>query len=134
MVVDDLGDDEGEELLGEDRVESGLTGQRPQSRDLHRLTGGVGRRQVQLGLEVADALGAAEALGQKVHQCGVEVVDRGAVARQLRGHLAGRGGRLVVDGRDGVPAVIGPLGNLAHAVRVLSPAFEVALSVPDPAS
>ena len=40
VVVDHLGDDEPEELLGEHRVESGLLGQRPQAGDLDLLAAG----------------------------------------------------------------------------------------------
>src|SRR5690349_21270061 len=45
VVVDDLGDDEVEELLGEGRVEPCLARQRPQAGHLDHLARGVGRRQ-----------------------------------------------------------------------------------------
>ena len=112
VVLDDLGDDEGEELLSEDRVEPRLLGQRSQACDLLALTSRISRRQVKAGLEQSHLLGAAEALGQEVDESGIEVVDRGSVDGQLR--------------RDADPP-------LAHAVRLRSPALAVDRSVPEPA-
>ena len=112
VVLDDLGDDEGEELLGEDRIEAGLLRQSPQARHLLTLAPGIGRRQIQLGLEEAHLLGAAETLGQKMDEGGVKVVNGGAIDGQLR--------------RNSAPAS-------AHAVRLRSPTLVVELSVPDPA-
>lgn len=56
MVVDDLGDDEAEELLGEGRVEVSLLGESPQPRDLTCLALQVRRRETVRGLEYADLL------------------------------------------------------------------------------
>ena len=112
VVLDDLGDDEGEELLGEDRVEARFLGQRSQARYLLALAPGIGWRQVQLGLEQPHLLSAAEALSQKMDEGGVEVVDGGAIDGQLRG--------------DAITA-------LGHAVRLRSPALAVDRSVPEPA-
>ena len=111
MVLDDLGDDEGEELLGEDRVQAGLLGQGPQTRHLLPLAPGVGWRQVQLGLEKAHLLSAAESFGKEMDEGGVEIVDGIPVDGQLRGNA-------------GLP--------LAHAVRLRSPTLFVERSVPDP--
>ena len=111
MVLDDLGDDEGEELLGEDRVQAGLLSQCPQTCHLVLLAPGVGRRQVQLGLEQAHLLSAAEALSQEMDEGGVEIVDGGPIDGQLRGDAA-----LL----------------LAHAVRLRSPILLVERSVPEP--
>ena len=111
MVLDDLGNDEGEELLGEDRVEAGLLGQVPQTRHLLPLTPGVGRRQLQPGLEQAHLLSAAEAFGQEMDEGSVEVVDGVPVDGQLLGN-------------DVLP--------LVHAVRLRSPTLFVERSVPDP--
>ena len=59
-------------------------GQLAKARDLLLLARRVGRRQTVLGLEHADRLGAAEALGQHVDQRRVDIVDRGAVVGKLR--------------------------------------------------
>ena len=111
VVLDDLGDDEGEELLGEDRVQAGLLSQGPQTRHLLPLAPGVGRRQIESGLEQAHLLSAAEALSQEMDEGGVEVVDGGPIDGQLTGDAA-----LL----------------LAHAVRLRSPILLVERSVPEP--
>ena len=91
----------------------GLVGERPQSGDLALLAGRVRGRQVPLGLEQTDLLGALEALGEQVHEGGVDVVDAAAQAREL--------------GRDLVTAP----GRVAHPVRVGgSPLDEGVDSVP----
>ena len=110
-MLDDLGDDEGEELLGEDRVQAGILGQGPQTRHLLPLAPGVGRRQIQPSLEQAHLLSAAKALGQEMDEGGVEVVDGVPVDGQLWGD-AGL--------------------FLAHAVRLRSPTLFVERSVPEP--
>ena len=127
MVADDLGDDEGEELLGEDRVEARLRGELAQPRHLPLLAGRVRRRQVELGLEHPHLLGAPEALGEQVHQGGVEIVDGGAVG--------GEPGRYGARPRPVVRRAAGPgrRARRAHAVR-LRPLFMVAARVPEPAS
>ena len=48
VMVDHLGDDEPQELLGERRVEPGFDGERAQPRDLGRLAVQVGRWQPDL--------------------------------------------------------------------------------------
>ena len=83
VVPDDLFDDEGQELLGEDRVEVRLVRQLPQARDLLHLAARVRRRHPAGGLEHADLLGRLEALGQQVDQRGVDVVDAAAQPRKL---------------------------------------------------
>ncbi|CAM5241411.1 hypothetical protein SANTM175S_09681 [Streptomyces antimycoticus] len=110
LVPDDLGDDEVEQLLGEAGVELGALGELPQPDDLARLTGRVGRRQPVGGLEVADLLGAFEALGEHMDHGRVDVVD--AVTQP---------GQLVEDGRVDPLGVSRrrrpPGGVVAHAVR-----------------
>lgn len=96
MVANDLGDDETQELLGEDRVQARLGGKFAQPRHLLHLASRVGRRQPHGRLEDPHLLRAAEALGQQVDQGSVEVVDARAQSDQL--------------GRD--------LGGGAHQVRV----------------
>ena len=81
--MDDLGHDETQKLLGEDRIETGLDGQRPQPRDLLFLARRVGWRQADLSLVTAHVLGDLEALGQEMDERGVDVVDARPVARQL---------------------------------------------------
>lgn len=67
---------------------------RLQPLDLRGLPGRVGGRQAVPGLELADLLGALEALGEQVHQGGIEVVDAAAQVKQpLTGRLVGNGGR-----------------------------------------
>ena len=111
MVLDDLGDDEGEELLGEDRVQAGLLSQCPQTCHLLLLAPGVGRRQIESGLEQSHLLSAAEPFGQEMDEGGVEVVNGGPIDGQLWGDAA-----LL----------------LAHAVRLRSPILLVERSVPEP--
>ncbi len=83
MVVDDLGDDEVEPLLGEGRIELRLLRQRAQSGDLGALALGVGGRHPVRGLESADLLGELESLREHVHEGGVDVVDTEPQTGQL---------------------------------------------------
>ena len=85
MVLDDLSDDEGEELLGEDRIQAGLLGQGLQTCHLLLLAPGVGRRQIESGLEQSHLLSAAEPFGQEMDEGGVEVVNGGPIDGQLWG-------------------------------------------------
>ena len=85
VVADHLVDDEVEELLRELRVEARVVRQGAQPLDLEGLAGRVGRRHPRAGLEPAHLLGALEALGEQVHQRGVEVVDAAAQSLQLGG-------------------------------------------------
>src|SRR5699024_2403805 len=64
VVPDDLGDDEAQEGLGEDRVEARLIGQGAQTPDLVLLAGRIGRGQAVGGLEDPDALGVPDPVGQ----------------------------------------------------------------------
>ena len=91
VVVDHLGDDEVEPLLGERGVELRVFGERAQPRDLVRSRSGSDGRQAVLGLQHADLLGELEALGEQVHERGVDVVDAQPDGGQLLGH--GDGGR-----------------------------------------
>ena len=87
MMMDHLGHDEAQELLGEDRVESGLLGERPQPRDLSVLALGIGGRQPDRSLVTADVLGDLEPLGEQVDQGGIDVVDaRSVLVELLVGH------------------------------------------------
>src|SRR5450830_1015513 len=94
VVTDDLFDDEGQELLGEHRVEVRLVGEATQPRDLLRLSPQVRRRQPSYGLEHADLLRCLEPLRQQVHERGVDVVDAAPQSDEL--------GRQDVLGADGV--------------------------------
>ena len=85
--MDDLGHDEPQELLGEDRIEARLLGERPQACDLSLLALGIGGREADLGLVTADVLGHLESLGEQVHQGGIDVVDaRSVLVELLVGH------------------------------------------------
>lgn len=83
MVMDDLGDDEPEELLGEDGVEPCLLGERSKSRHLAFLACRVGGRQAGGCLVPPDVLGDLEALGEEVDERGVDVVDARSEAVEL---------------------------------------------------
>ena len=81
--MNDLGDDEPQELLGEHRIEAGLHGQRAQARHLEVLTDRVCGWQADLRLVPTDVLGDLEPFGQQMDQRGVDVVDACPVALQL---------------------------------------------------
>ena len=83
MVADHLGDDEVDELLGEFRVEPGIVGKRPQPGDLPLLAGGSAGGIPASAFEAAHRLGCA--LGEQVHERGIDVVDAAAQAGQLAG-------------------------------------------------
>jgi len=82
VVADDFLDDEGQELFREIRIELGFLCECAQACDLLGLARGIGRWQPLLCLEAADRLRALEALGQKMHQRRVDIVD--AVAQPLK--------------------------------------------------
>ncbi len=65
VVVDDLGDDEAQEGLGELGVQPRLVGERAQPGHLGPLAPGVGGGHPRGGLELADGLRALEALGEQ---------------------------------------------------------------------
>lgn len=75
MVPDDLVDDEGQELLGELRIELGFDGQLAQPCDLALFAGRVSRRQLVCCLEPPDPLGVLEPLGEQMDEGGIDVVD-----------------------------------------------------------
>src|SRR5699024_6007045 len=75
VTADHLGDDEGEELLGEFGVEVRVLGENPQAGDLSGLARFIGRRQPVFGLELADPFGEFEPLGQEVVEGGLAYVD-----------------------------------------------------------
>ena len=87
VTADHLGDDEGEELLGEFGVEVRVLGENPQAGDLSGLARFIGRRQPVFGLELADPFGEFEPLGQEVDEGGVDIVD--AVAQLDQSLLGG---------------------------------------------
>ena len=107
MVADHLGDDEGDELLGELGVEPGLVGQPAQPGDLALLALGVGRREAGRGLELAHPLGRLEPLGEQVDQRGVDVVDARPQPREVRGDVAHAA---IVGSRDALPGRRPPPG------------------------
>jgi hypothetical protein len=122
MVPDDLLDDEAEDLLRELRVQPRLDGELAQSPDLFGFPLRVRRRQPVGRFELADLLGAPEALREQMDQRRVEVVDAGAQLgepglrraveiRHLLSSLASRSvgrhgshpGATVTAGRPGAP-------------------------------
>ncbi len=78
VVADHLVDHERQELFRKIGIEPGFVRQLAQPCHLLRFAGGVGGRHAVGGLEPTHRLGAAEALGQHVHQGGVDVVDAAA--------------------------------------------------------
>jgi len=86
MVAYHLGDHEVEEFLGELGVELGIFGQRPQSRNLLGFSSGIGGRQIVRGFQLTDLLSDLEALGEKMHECRIHVVDAHPQPVQLLGH------------------------------------------------
>src|SRR6478609_3547636 len=75
VVPDDLAHDELAELLGERRVQTGGLRDAGEAGDLLLVPGRVRGRQPTLGLELADPARELEALGEQVHEGGVDVVD-----------------------------------------------------------
>src|SRR5699024_3709665 len=82
VMADRLGDDEPQERLGEGRVEAGLVRQLAEMGDLLLLARGIGGRQPVLGLQQTHPLRVGEALGEQVHEGGIDVVDAAALAHQ----------------------------------------------------
>ena len=82
VVADHLGDDEAEELLGENRVEPGVRPPLCQAAALLLHTLRIRRRHRVHGFESADLLRAAETLRKNVDEGGVEVVNRSAMPLQ----------------------------------------------------
>lgn len=97
MVSDHFGDDEVEELLREGRVQFRVLREAAQAGDLFGFAVGVGRGQFVVRLEMADLLGALEALGEHVDNGSVDVVDAFAEPVQFRAYglvgVAGGHGR-----------------------------------------
>src|SRR5690606_31189670 len=102
VVADNLLDDEAQELLRKDRVETCLLRERPKPCVLTTLTLRIGARRAEIGLDVPHLLGAPEPLGEHVDERGVDVVDR-----------APRGTQLVRDPR-GLVAAVGTEARHAH--------------------
>lgn len=124
VVADDLGDDEGEELLGEGRVQLGVLGEAAEPGDLVGLAGGVGGRQLVGRLEVADLLGALEAFGEHVDDGGVDVVDAVAQPGEFRtdggvGFLGLAGGHVSQPYGAGGGSIMG--GSSGSGTRLLQP-------------
>ena len=87
MMADHLVDDEAQEFLGEIGIELGIRRQLPQPHYLCRLAPRIGRRQLQLGLQLAHRLRHAEPLGQYRHQRRVDIVDALSIACQPIVHV-----------------------------------------------
>ena len=83
MMADHFRHDEIEEFLGKGRVEAGLLRHITQPFDLFCLAGLVCGRKVMLRLQLADLLGQLEALGQRMNEDGIEIVDAVAELAQL---------------------------------------------------
>ena len=88
-MLDDFLDDEGQEFLGEFRVQIGPVRKVFETRDLAFLTRGVRGRQVVLGLEPSARLGVFEALAQRVDDDRIETGLRGSVFVLMRGGAGG---------------------------------------------
>lgn len=129
MVPDDLADDEVEEFLRKGRVKVGVLGEAAKPGNLCGLPPGIPRGQPVGSFEEPNLLGGFEALGQKVNQGGINVVDAGADGEQFshhgRVHLAGQrtGGGVVVFGIRTVKVVLRHASSLwagTGITRVLS--------------
>ena len=94
VMVDDLGHDEVEELLGEVGVEVRLLSQPAQPLDLTGLALEICRGKSIGSLELADALGELEPLRQQVYQRGIDVVDALADSLELSEGIFWGGGGL----------------------------------------
>ena len=80
-MPDDFLDDEIQELLGKLGIELGANGKGPKAGDLLRFACRVRGGHTGACLEGTHLLRELESLGQKVDQCGIDVVD--AVAKSL---------------------------------------------------
>jgi hypothetical protein len=86
MVAYHFGDHEVEKFFGELRIELGIFGQRPQSRNLLGLPSRIGGRQTVRSFQLTDLLSDLEALGEEMHECRIHVVDAHPQPVQLLGH------------------------------------------------
>lgn len=84
-MTHDLCDDEGEELLGELRIQISGGGEFSQPGDLFALPLRVRSRKVEVSLELAHPLGDLESLGQDVHQGGIQIVNGGPQTMEFSG-------------------------------------------------
>jgi hypothetical protein len=75
VVLDDFLDDEGQEFLGEFRVEIGLFRKIGEPGDLGLFADRVGRGKTVFCLEAANTLGVLEPFGQGEDQYRIEPVD-----------------------------------------------------------
>ena len=89
MMPNDFTNDEGKKLFGKLRIKLSGRSKVTETGSLLRLPVGVGRRQVVLGLQNSNLLGAPEALRQHVNDGGVYIVDTVPYVLKL-GHGAGR--------------------------------------------
>lgn len=92
VVTDDLGDDEGQELLGEFRVELGIGRQGAQALNLLLFARRVSRGKPAGSFQFAHGAGDFEPFSQQVHQRRIKVVDASAQAHQPGLNLLGGGG------------------------------------------
>lgn len=77
-MMDHFSNDEVQELLGEDGIQSSAGCQGAKSLDLAFFSPRICWWQPVLGLEHADSLRAFETLGEQVHQRSIDIVDRPA--------------------------------------------------------
>lgn len=75
VVANDLGHDEGQELLGKLRVEPRRIGKGSKPLDLTALPIRIGGRKSCRRLKHTDLLSDLETFGQQTHQRSIEVVD-----------------------------------------------------------
>ena len=83
VMLDHFAHHEREELFGELRIEAGGFGQCAQPCHLLGFTCGIGRGQTQAGFQPADLLRAFEALGEKVDERRIYVVDAGTQVEEF---------------------------------------------------
>ena len=83
VVADDFRDDEIQKLFSKDRVEIALFGERSQPLNLARFAALISRRHIVLSFQLAHRLGDFEALGQRVQQDRIEIIDACAILPEL---------------------------------------------------
>jgi len=76
VVTDDLGDDERQKLLGKERVQPGIVGERSEAGDLAVFARGIRGRHTGICFEPTHCLGRLESLREEVYEGGIDVVDR----------------------------------------------------------
>jgi hypothetical protein len=89
MMPNDFTNDNGKKLFGKLRIKLSSRSKVTETGDLLRLSVGVRRRQVVLGLQNSNLLSTPEALRQHVNDGGVYIVDTGPYVLKL-GHGGGQ--------------------------------------------